>query len=150
MAIKKLYRSRRDKVIGGVCGGLGEYLGVDPVLLRIIFLASIFLGGAGLILYIIAWIIIPNEPLQNVNETENFDVVEGEEVSNKTKEIENKLDGRLILAGILIIVGVLLLLANAFPLIFSWAFSFKTVFGVLLVIIGGILMINFFKENVKK
>jgi len=152
---KRFYRSRKDKVIGGVCGGLGKYLDIDPTILRIIFLASIFLGGAGLIIYIIAWIIVPEEPLKTQAEAqtpaENHEPIEitGE---NGAAEIEtpNKLDSRLILAGILIIIGILLLLANIFPFIFSWAFSFKTIFGVLLVVIGGILIVKFLKENEKQ
>jgi phage shock protein C len=56
-----LRRSRSDKVIAGVCGGLGRYLGVDPVLLRIAFLVLAFVGGAGVVLYLIGWIAIPEE-----------------------------------------------------------------------------------------
>ncbi len=59
---KKLYRSRTNKQIGGVAGGLGEYFGIDPVLIRIVWLIA-FLGlGTGLLLYIILWIVIPEEP----------------------------------------------------------------------------------------
>jgi len=61
---KKLYRSEKNKVIGGVCGGLGEYLGIDPVILRIIAIVLIFVHGAGLILYLIAWICMPKQPAQ--------------------------------------------------------------------------------------
>jgi len=60
--VKKLYRSRKYKVLGGVCGGLGEYLNVDPVLLRVVWAIFFFAGGMGLLAYIIAWIIMPEEP----------------------------------------------------------------------------------------
>lgn len=60
--IKRLYRSGRDKVLGGVCGGIGEYLNVDPVLIRLIWVVGALLWGAGIVLYIIAWIIIPRNP----------------------------------------------------------------------------------------
>ena len=56
-----LRRSRTDKVIGGVCGGLGRYLGVDPVLLRIAFVVLAVAGGSGILLYIVAWILIQEE-----------------------------------------------------------------------------------------
>ena len=56
---KRLFRSRTNKVIGGVCGGLGEYFGIDPVILRIIFVVLIFLHGAGLLIYLIAWLCMP-------------------------------------------------------------------------------------------
>jgi phage shock protein C len=60
-ATRLLRRSRDDRVIAGVCGGLGRYLGVDPVLLRIAFVVLTVTGGAGLILYLLAFIIIPEQ-----------------------------------------------------------------------------------------
>lgn len=57
--MKKLVRSLTDKKIAGVCGGLGEYFNIDPVILRIIFLLSIFFGGLGLIVYIVMWFVVP-------------------------------------------------------------------------------------------
>ena len=56
---KKLYRNISDKVIAGVASGIGNYFQVDPIIIRIIFLASLFIGGFGLIAYIICWIGIP-------------------------------------------------------------------------------------------
>ncbi len=60
--MKHLYRSRANKVLGGVCGGLGHYFNIDPVLIRLVWLLLIFFGGIGLVLYLIGWIIIPAEP----------------------------------------------------------------------------------------
>lgn len=60
--MKRLYRSRIDNKIAGVCGGLAQYFDVDPVIIRLIWIFFIFLGGSGIILYIIAWIIVPLEP----------------------------------------------------------------------------------------
>lgn len=60
--VRRLYRSGKDKIIAGVCGGLGEYLNVDPVIIRLLWATSIFIYGTGLLLYIIAWIIIPRNP----------------------------------------------------------------------------------------
>lgn len=59
---KKLYRSRRNYMIAGVCGGLGEYFNIDPVIMRLIVAATFLLGGSGLIIYLIAWFIIPLNP----------------------------------------------------------------------------------------
>jgi len=56
---KRLYRSKTDKLLGGVCGGIAEYFSIDPVLVRLLWLALLFAGGAGILAYIIAWIIIP-------------------------------------------------------------------------------------------
>ncbi|VVB70105.1 PspC domain protein [uncultured archaeon] len=59
--IKRLYRSDSDKILGGVCGGFAEYFQVDPVLVRIIWIAICFLWGVGILLYLIAWIIVPKK-----------------------------------------------------------------------------------------
>lgn len=56
---KRLYRDGDNRVIAGVASGLGHYFGVDPVILRIIFIASLFVGGAGFIAYIILWLAVP-------------------------------------------------------------------------------------------
>ena len=61
---KRLYRSRQDKVIAGVCGGIAEYLNVDSVWVRLAIVLLILANGIGLILYIIAWILIPENPNQ--------------------------------------------------------------------------------------
>ena len=58
----KLYRSNSDKMVAGVCGGLGEFLGLDPTLVRLIFALLALLGGHGIILYLIMWIIVPYRP----------------------------------------------------------------------------------------
>lgn len=59
--MKQLYLSNTNKVIAGVCGGIGEYLDIDPVIIRLIWLFTIFWGGAGIFMYLIAWIIIPRK-----------------------------------------------------------------------------------------
>jgi phage shock protein PspC (stress-responsive transcriptional regulator) len=59
---KKLYRSRNNRVIAGICGGLAEYFDVDPIIIRLITLILVLSLGAGLIAYIIAWIVVPKEP----------------------------------------------------------------------------------------
>jgi len=56
--IRNLYRSKTDKKIAGVCGGIAEYLNTDPTLIRLIWILGTLLWGAGLIGYILAWIII--------------------------------------------------------------------------------------------
>lgn len=54
-----LHRSEVNKVIAGVCGGLGEYLDIDPTLIRVIFILLTVFGGSGILLYLILWLIIP-------------------------------------------------------------------------------------------
>ena len=59
---KKLYRSSRDKIFGGVCGGLAEYFGVDATLVRFVFIFLLFAFGSSILVYLIGWIIIPKRP----------------------------------------------------------------------------------------
>lgn len=61
-APRRLYRSRANVVLGGVCGGIGEYFGVDPTIVRLLWVLFALAGGSGVLAYIIAWIIIPEEP----------------------------------------------------------------------------------------
>lgn len=60
-AQKRLYRSMNDKMIAGVCSGLAVYFNLDPVLMRVIFVALALMGGPGVLLYIILWIVMPEE-----------------------------------------------------------------------------------------
>ncbi|MBN1695435.1 PspC domain-containing protein [candidate division WOR-3 bacterium] len=57
--MKKLYRSKKYRAIAGVCGGLGEYFDIDPIIFRMIFIALLVNGGAGIIIYILMWIFVP-------------------------------------------------------------------------------------------
>lgn len=59
---KRLYRSRNERMIAGVCGGLAEYFKVDPTLWRLLFVLFALLGGPGIIFYLIMWIVVPEEP----------------------------------------------------------------------------------------
>ena len=60
--VRRLYRSRTDRKIAGICGGLANYFDIDPVIVRLAWVLLFFLGGSGIFLYIIAWIVIPLEP----------------------------------------------------------------------------------------
>jgi phage shock protein C len=61
--IKRLYRSAKERILGGVCGGIGEYLNVDPTIIRVIWILF-GLSGFGILAYLIAWLIIPKNPNQ--------------------------------------------------------------------------------------
>ena len=58
---KRLYKSKTNKKVAGVCGGIGEYFNIDPTLVRLGFVALSFLAGGGLLVYIVAAIIIPDK-----------------------------------------------------------------------------------------
>ena len=63
--MKRLYRTPKDRILGGVCGGIGKYFNIDPVIIRLIWALFIFCCGFGILLYIISWIIIPKEITSN-------------------------------------------------------------------------------------
>jgi phage shock protein C len=78
VGMKRLYRSKKERMLGGVCAGLGEHLNVDPTVIRLFWAVITLLSiGTGLIVYLIAWIIIPEEdtiaPVLHSGETVNAD-----------------------------------------------------------------------------
>jgi phage shock protein C len=62
MESKRLFRSRTDVMLGGVCGGLAKYLNVDPTVIRLVFVLLLFIGGGGFWIYLVLWFITPVEP----------------------------------------------------------------------------------------
>ena len=87
---KKLYRSEKDSMIAGVCGGIAEYFDVDSTLIRLLTVIFVLLGGAGVVAYIIAWIIIPKNP--GLVSDDKFDKREEskEEVKKETEKVAEK------------------------------------------------------------
>jgi len=61
-ATRKLYRSKTNRQLAGVCGGLAEYFNLDATLIRVLFVVLAVLGGSGVVLYAALWIIVPREP----------------------------------------------------------------------------------------
>ena len=59
---RRLYRSRTNRKLAGVCGGLAQYLNTDPTLIRVLFVVLALLGGPGLVIYLLMWILVPEEP----------------------------------------------------------------------------------------
>jgi len=95
-----LRRSRDDRVIAGVCGGLGRYLGVEPILLRIVVVVLAIAGGSGFLFYIVAWLFIPEErPGESIGPVRS--------VPGAT--------GRILAGAGLIAIGAVLLLDRVFP-----------------------------------
>ena len=134
--MKRLYRSRTNRVLSGVCGGLGEYFKIDPVIVRLVFLVLVLFGGSGLLLYLVALVIIPNEP-------------EVEEDAKPTDEFPAPNKGRFWWGLILILVGVVLWGINQPFFYWSWAIlpgvhAFSRVLVPLVMVIGGIYLLYTF------
>jgi phage shock protein PspC (stress-responsive transcriptional regulator) len=69
---KRLYRIREGRVVAGVCAGLSAYFGIDPTLVRLAFALFTIFGGAGVLLYLVAWIVIPEDDGDGSSIAENF------------------------------------------------------------------------------
>ncbi len=74
MNAKRLYRSRTESMLGGVCGGLGDYFNMDPSIFRLIFILLFLLGGHGLLIYIILWLVLPLQPVTAAPQSSVVDV----------------------------------------------------------------------------
>ena len=59
---KRLYRSRDNRMIAGVCGGIARYFNLDPTVVRLIFVVAILFAGSAILAYLIAWLVVPEEP----------------------------------------------------------------------------------------
>jgi len=159
---KRLYKSRTEKVIDGVCGGIADYFGIDPTLVRLLWIASIFAGGAGIILYIIAMIIIPTEPYQQSQNSQaqsgssyNYNPQTGEkmyDVSSDGKVMRDNDESvssmvKVIIGAVFLLMGMYFIANNFFNL--SWFFnvSWKVFIGILFIAIGGVIFFRIIKEK---
>lgn len=160
---ERLFRSRKERVIGGVCGGLGEYFGIDPIIIRIILAILIIVKGVGILAYIIMWIAIPEEPIEHYyarfkqapgSPTPPEEGPAGEEknasaphefaaptADDYSAYMHKKGNGGLFLGIGLIGLGVLFLFWTLIP-----AFDFEFFFPLLLVILGAFLIFNSIKK----
>jgi len=125
----QLRRDLSNHWIAGVCSGIGEALNVDPIIIRVIWIAAILIGGSGLLAYLIAWILIPNPPL----EASLFP--EKSETNSRT----SKFDGSRVL-GIVLIVIALVWLAHKMDFIpfISWSYLWPLV----LIVVGVALLLR--------
>ncbi len=156
METNRMYRSSSSSVIGGVCGGLAEYLNADPVIFRVLFVLAILIGGGGLLLYIILWIVIPlkEAPIiqsANFNSSTNYN---NSNMENNDKNPEpnkqetdvnkkQKNDGNLWGGMILITLGALFLIDRFVPRI-----DFGDLWPLILIVIGVVLIMrNYQKPN---
>jgi phage shock protein C len=114
--MKRLYKSRKNKTIAGVCGGIAEYFDIDPVLVRLIFILFFFIGGAAILAYIIGMIIMPNPPAEPVEAADT----KASSSKPSTDTVQKKpapapasrSNAPLIIGIILVLVGAYFLMGN--------------------------------------
>jgi len=143
--IKRLYRSTTDVVLGGVCAGLGEYFNIDPVIFRIIFVISFF-AGAGILVYIILWVLIPPKEYTGTYNAEKVAEQGAKEIEQKAEtfaqNFEKNRNTNLWIGIIIIIAGIYFLLSNfGFFNVFRFL-RFDMLWPLILVIIGISLLIK--------
>lgn len=107
----QLYRSETDRYLGGVCGGIGEYFNIDSTIVRLLFIASILLGGSGVLVYLILWLIIPSASAdqKNTREAAMTKAKEPKPVDAEQNRIRNS---RAVFGLFLIGLGIIMLLEN--------------------------------------
>ncbi len=149
----RLYRSRSDRMISGVCGGLGEYLGLDSTWIRLAFLAFSLAGGAGFLVYILMLIVVPENPTQLPatgvslvvsdqqpgQEALPGDAGPGLPDANRTRNV-------MVFGGIVVVAGVILLLRNLGFGLFDW-FDGDLLWPILLIAGGGLLLWRYAKQQ---
>jgi len=141
--MRKLYRSRSDALLGGVCGGIAEHLGVDSNLVRVVFAVLAVVSGIGILIYFLLWLIVPLEgrPEPAPRETVRSGASEiadrakefGEEV--RTAVARRDVSLAVAVAAILIFLGAALLLKNL-GFWWAWWLRFDVLWPLLLIALG--------------
>jgi phage shock protein PspC (stress-responsive transcriptional regulator) len=136
MSTNNLFRSKSSRVVAGVCGGLGKYFSMDPVIWRVIFILLSLVGMSGVLIYIILWIALPDE--------NDYIIINDNPQSQTIFSGENGMETNGALWGgiILILLGVMFLIDKFIPTI-----HFGDIWPVLL-IIGGILLVHNAYKNI--
>ncbi|MCJ7827721.1 PspC domain-containing protein [Patescibacteria group bacterium] len=140
--VKKLVRSRNERVIGGVAGGLAEYFKLDPILVRVFFVAAAFFNGFGVLSYFILWLLLPKKTNKGgiTEETmkDNLEEmkVKARELTGEVQKISSEDRGRSrnLIGWAFLIFGVILLLRNL-------GILRSVVWGPLVVIVLGLLFL---------
>lgn len=114
MSKRILYRSGKNRILAGVCGGIAEYFDIEPAIIRLVVVLFALAGGAGVVAYIAAWIIIPEDPEFKKNDVKMNTKVE----IKKDKDSEEGLNiqGKSAFFGLLLmVIGAIFLANNFFP-----------------------------------
>lgn len=130
---RRLYRSRDDRIVGGVAAGVAQYFRIDPTIVRLAWLLIVLWGGAGVLLYLIAWVIVPREPSGG-----SYTAASSEPPWESSRGDYGRLGqtdrDRTALGWVLVAVGIGLVLMRLG--VVGWLFSPTVMLAVLLIVIG--------------
>ncbi|MDD4937885.1 MAG: PspC domain-containing protein [Candidatus Shapirobacteria bacterium] len=144
---KKIYRSKDDYILAGVCSGLAEYFEVDPTLMRVIFVLLFIGGGAGFLIYLILWLIIPKEGGKKVKVNREENIKEfANDLSDKAQTVASEIRSEIksskkrgnFFGLVLIIIGVAILIEKLVPVELNWDYIWPGV----LVFLGFYLIVR--------
>ena len=145
---KRLYRSKSDEMLGGVCGGLGEYFGLDSNLIRLIFVVLAIPGGVGVLAYLALWLIVPLEGEAKKDTAKETLRSGANKIAEKARSLSEEartaahgsnVHGGVIIGAVLVVLGIVFLLRN-FGFVWMYWFSFGKLWPLLLVICGVMLL----------
>jgi phage shock protein C len=150
----KLYRSRTDSMIAGVCGGLSRYLRINSTLVRLFFVLLGLAGnGIGVLIYLLLWIIIPLEGQRNDADLSETVRSGSQEIAERTRQMGDELremvrhpnpQAGLIIGSALILIGLVFLLQNLGLPWLAWL-DFDVLWPVLLIVGGAGLLLRHFR-----
>jgi len=135
--VRKVYRSKTNRMLGGVCGGLADYFNVDVVLIRLLLVFAFLAGGIGLLAYLIAWIIIPEEGSSHQGAATAGDQESGEGFFKPQQAFDRQ--GQVVVGLIAILIGFFLLIRQFVPF-FPW----HTVWPIAIILAGIAIMLGGF------
>jgi phage shock protein C len=142
----RLYRSRTNRALGGVCSGLGQYVGVDATIVRLFFVLLALANGTGILVYILMWLIVPYEPMPGV--APDPSETGAAELAAKASELGADLGSAAraqnthtasVVGAALVVMGVLFMLQNL-NLGWLWWLNFNMLWPLLLVVGGAVLI----------
>lgn len=143
--IKKLYRSTTDKILFGVCGGIAEYLEVDSLVIRMIFMFLVFAGGSGVFIYLILALLMPKDKNKEGSHLREDAGKITKELFGEAKDNSMIISFRNIIGIVFVIMGLNLLFKEIFKVdLFAWL-RWEIVFSLLIILMG----INIIKNRNK-
>jgi phage shock protein C len=150
MEPRKLYRSKTDRMVSGVCGGLAQYFSIDVTLVRLLFLLLLVFGGGGFFIYIVLAIIVPEEG-STADTPQEVMQANAQDFASRARELgqgfgaaspsASNRQGPLLFGGVLIALGVLFLVQNLLRI------NLSQYWPLILIVIGVALLVPQFRRS---